>query len=166
MAKEITNDDLSKDPYLDRFEEDQNRTMVLFKPDKPLQQAELNEMQSMQNYALSNVAEAIFSDGDIQTGMEYILQGTTLTVKKGKIFLGGKMRNFNEQSIEITGRGTEYIGVKLVQKVITAEDDPTLLDQTSGVPSHFSEGADRLEETVVLGVNDDEASNIYQCQYE
>lgn len=164
MAKEITNDDLKKAPYLDRFEEDQNRTMVLFKPDKPLQQAELNEMQSMQNYALSNVAEAIFSDGDIQTGMEYILQGTTLTVKKGKVFLGGKMRNFNEQSIEITGRGTEYIGVKLVQKVITAEDDPTLLDQTSGVPSHFSEGADRLEETVVLGVNDDEASNIYRFE--
>ncbi len=164
MAKEITNADLAKSPYLDRFNPEQNRTRVLFRPDFPLQQAELNEMQSMQNYALSNVAEAIFSDGDIQTGMEYILQGTTLTVKKGKVFLGGKMRNFNEQSIEITGRGTEYIGVKLVQKVITAEDDPTLLDQTSGVPSHFSEGADRLEETVVLGVNDDEASNIYRFE--
>ena len=164
MAKEITNDDLKKAPYLDRFDPDKNRTRVLFRPDKYLQQAELNELQAMQDYALSNVAEAIFSDGDIQTGMEYILQGTTLTVKKGKVFLGGKMRNFNEQSIEITGRGTEYIGVKLVQKVITAEDDPTLLDQTSGVPSHFSEGADRLEETVVLGVNDDEASNIYRFE--
>jgi hypothetical protein len=164
LAKEITNDDLKKAPYLDRFDPNKNRTRVLFKPDKPLQQAELNELQAMQDYALSNVAESVFSDGDIQTGMEYILQGTTLTVKKGKVFLGGKMRNFNEQSIEITGRGTEYIGVKLVQKVITAEDDPTLLDQTSGVPSHFSEGADRLEETVVLGVNDDEASNIYRFE--
>lgn len=164
MAKEITNDDLKKAPYLDRFDPNKNRTRVLFKPDKPLQQAELNELQAMQDYALSNVAESVFSDGDIQTGMEYILQGTTLTVKKGKVFLGGKMRNFNEQSIEITGKGTEYIGVKLVQKVITAEDDPTLLDQTSGVPSHFSEGADRLEETVVLGVNDDEASNIYRFE--
>ncbi|AYJ73498.1 virulence-associated protein [Enterococcus phage EfV12-phi1] len=164
MAKEITNDDLKKAPYLDRFDPNKNRTRVLFKPDKPLQQAELNELQAMQDYALSNVAESVFSDGDIQTGMEYILQGTTLTVKKGKVFLGGKMRNFNEQSIEITGTGTEYIGVKLVQKVITAEDDPTLLDQTSGVPSHFSEGADRLEETVVLGVNDDEASNIYRFE--
>lgn len=164
MAKEITNDDLKKAPYLDRFDPNKNRTRVLFKPDKPLQQAELNEMQAMQDYALSNVAESVFSDGDIQTGMEYIIQGTTLTVKKGKVFLGGKMRNFNEQSIEITGTGTEYIGVKLVQKVITAEDDPTLLDQTSGVPSHFSEGADRLEETVVLGVNDDEASNIYRFE--
>lgn len=164
MAKEITNDDLKKAPYLDRFDPNKNRTRVLFKPDKPLQQAELNEMQAMQDYALSNVAESVFSDGDIQTGMEYIIQGTTLTVKKGKVFLGGKMRNFNEQSIEITGKGTEYIGVKLVQKVITAEDDPTLLDQTSGVPSHFSEGADRLEETVVLGVNDDEASNIYRFE--
>lgn len=164
MAKEITNADLAKSPYLDRFNPEQNRTRVLFRPDFPLQQAELNELQAMQDYALSNVAESVFSDGDIQTGMEFILQGTTLTVKKGKVFLGGKMRNFNEQSIEITGKGTEYIGVKLVQKVITAEDDPTLLDQTSGVPSHFSEGADRLEETVVLGVNDDEASNIYRFE--
>ncbi len=164
MAKEITNDDLKKAPYLDRFDPNKNRTRVLFRPDFPLQQSELNELQAMQDYALSNVAESVFSDGDIQTGMEFILQGTTLTVKKGKVFLGGKMRNFNEQSIKITGTGTEYIGVKLVQKVITAEDDPTLLDQTSGVPSHFSEGADRLEETVVLGVNDDEASNIYRFE--
>ena len=72
MAKEITNDDLKKAPYLDRFDPDKNRTRVLFRPDKYLQQAELNELQAMQDYALSNVAEAIFSDGDIQTGMEFI----------------------------------------------------------------------------------------------
>lgn len=161
MAKEITNEDLKRAPYLDRFNADQNRTRVLFKPDKYLQQAELNELQSMQDYALGNIAEAIFSDGDIQTGMEFVLQGKTLTVKKGKVFLGGKMRNFNEQTIEITGKGTEYIGVKIVQKVITAEDDPTLLDQTSGVPSHFSEGADRLEESIVLTLNDEVGATIY-----
>lgn len=164
MAKLITDDDLKKEPYLDRFDPNKNRTRVLFKPDKPLLQSELVELQSMQDYALANVAEAIFSDGDIQTGMEFILQDTTLTIKKGKVFLGGKMRNFNEQNIKITGKGTEHIGVKLVKKVITADDDKTLLDQTSGVPSHFSEGADRLEETVVLSLNDNEAANIYHFE--
>ena len=34
-------------PYLDRFEPSQNRTRVLFNPDRPLQQAELNELQSI-----------------------------------------------------------------------------------------------------------------------
>lgn len=161
MAKNITNDDLGKEPYNNRYYQGKRFSGLLFKPDKPLQQAELNELQSIIQGDLGNVAESIFSDGDIQTGMEYVLQDKKLTIKKGKVFLGGKMRNFDEQSIDITGEGTEYVGVKLVQKVITAEDDPSLLDQTSGVPSHFSEGADRLDEDVVLAVNDDSASNIY-----
>lgn len=162
MAKNINIEDLSKAPYLDRFKENQNRTRVLFNPDVPLQQAELNEMQSMQDYAIASIAESIFSDGNIQTGMDYVLVGNILTVKSGRVYLAGKMRNFNEQSITIKGVGTEYIGVKLVRKVITSEDDETLLDQTSGVPSAFSKGADRLEETVVLTVDDNEASNIYR----
>lgn len=161
MAKNITNDDLGKEPYNNRYYQGKRFSGLLFKPDKPLLQAELNELQSIIQGDLGNVAESIFSDGDIQTGMEYVLQDKKLTIKKGKVFLGGKMRNFDEQSIDITGEGTEYVGVKLVQKVITAEDDPSLLDQTSGVPSHFSEGADRLDEDVVLAVNDDSASNIY-----
>lgn len=163
MAKEITDlSELSKAPYLDRYNPKDARTRLLFNADRPLQQSELLEMQSMQVNALESVAESIFSSGDIQTGMGYILNGKTLTIDDGKVYIGGTVRNFNKQSIEITGTGTEYIGVKLKREIITSEDDPSLLDQTSGVPSHFSAGADRLKETVTLAVNDQEASEIYR----
>ena len=151
MAKEITDiADLGKTPYLDRYHQGKKYDKILFNPDVPLQASEMSEMQSIQENNLAMVAESVFSDGDIQTGMEYVLSGTTLTIQAGKVYLGGKMRNFTEQSIEITGKGDEYIGIKLKREVVTSEDDPDLLDQTSGVPSAFSKGADRLVETVTL----------------
>lgn len=162
MTKEINSpEELGKEPYLNRFYQGKKYDAILYNADRPLQNSELSEMQSIQENALSMVAESIFSDGDMQTGMEYVLNGNDLTVKSGKVYLSGKVRNFKEQTIKIKGTGTERIGITLKREIITSEDDPDLLDQTSGVPSHFSAGADRLRETVVLTL-DESAPTIYR----
>lgn len=156
--------DTSQPPYYDRFKPEDERTQVLFNPDRPLQQAELNELQSMSRYQLGQVAEAIFSDGNIQSGMEYIKKGNEITVHSGTVYLGGAMRRFKEQTITLVGKGKEDIGVKLQSRIVTAKEDPTLLDQTAGVESAFSEGADRLEEKVLLTLDDPESATIYHFE--
>lgn len=161
MATEITMDDIKRTPYLSRYNPEQNRTMVLFKPDKPLQQSELVESQQMMADGLAKLGDSFLGDGNLQSGMDFILNGKELTVKDGLVYLNGRVRNFKQQTITIKGVGKETIGVKLVRHVITANDDPTLLDQTSGVPSAFSEGADRLQETVVLTVDDNASAPVY-----
>ena len=57
----------SSTPYLDRFNPAKHHTRVLFNPDRPLQQSELNEMQSIQTYYLKNLGDSIFKDGDKQS---------------------------------------------------------------------------------------------------
>lgn len=160
----MANMDFSVAPYNDRFNPEKQRTKVLFRPDRPLQQAELNELQSIAEYNLKRLGDSIFADGAMQTGMAFTINKdeNTITVEDGLIYLEGKIRRFDKQSIEFHGEGIEKIGVKVEQRIIDHNEDPTLLDQTQGVDSHLAAGADRLEEKVVLTYNDDSTPTIYE----
>ncbi|AHZ10693.1 tail protein [Bacillus phage Megatron] len=158
-------------PYYDRFDATKNRTQVLFQGDKALQQSELNELQSIQNHYLGTLGDSIFKDGSIQDDMNFqFLRATAdpasaitgIKVRKGKLYLAGKIRTFEEQELKtFTGKGHEEIGVKLTSRIITAAMDPSLLDLTQDVENYLSEGADRLEEKVELTYNDPNATTIY-----
>lgn len=151
-------------PYNDRFNPNSNRTKVLFRPDRALQQAELNELQSIAEYNVRQLGDSLFEDGAMQTGMSFSIdsEAKTITVEDGSVYLAGRVRIFKKQTIPFNSSGNEKIGVKLEQKIIDYNMDPTLLDQTQGVDSYLSPGADRLEETVVLTNNDDSAPTIYE----
>jgi hypothetical protein len=155
---------LNQAPYNDRFDPDKQRNKVLFRPDRPLQQAELNELQSIAEHNLRRLGDSIFSDGAMQTGMSFSVDEAagTITVENGLVYLAGKVRQFKKQTIPFTGTGNEKIGVKLDQVIVTSNEDPNLLDQTQGVDSYLSPGADRLEERVVLTNNDSSAPTIYE----
>ncbi|QDK04952.2 virulence-associated protein [Listeria phage LP-066] len=153
----------SSAPYHNRFNALNDWTLALFQPDRPLQQSELNEMQSILHYYLKSVGDAVFSDGNMQTGMEFVLDNSgNLTVGDGQVYVEGKVRNFKKQTIKLNKIGREFVGVKVEQSIITADQDSSLLDQTAGVPSAFSKGADRLKETVVLTLDDPQSATIYQ----
>lgn len=151
-------------PYHDRFDQNKNRNKVLFRPDRPLQQSELNELQSIAEHNLRRLGDSIFSDGAMQAGMSFSVddEANTITVEDGLVYLAGKIRPFKKQSIAFTGVGVQRIGVKLVQTIVDHITDPTLLDQTQGVASYLSEGADRLVETIELTLNDDSAPTVYE----
>jgi len=170
MAQEIFKDK----PYYDRFNPTQNRTQVLFQGDRALQQSELNELQSIQSHYLGALGDSIFKDGNIQDDMnfQFLRTGSDpadqtapikgLRVRSGRLYLSGKIRPFEMQETDkFTGKGHEEIGVKLVSRIITSSMDQSLLDLTQDVANYASEGADRLEEKVVLTYNDTEATTIY-----
>lgn len=154
----------NQSPYNDRFDPAKNRNKVLFRPDRPLQQSELNELQSVAEYNLQKLGDAIFTDGAIQAGMSFSINASTkeITLEDGLVYLAGKVHTFKKQSITFNSTGSERIGVKLVQRVIDHNEDPTLLDPTQGVASYLSEGADRLEETVQLTYNDASSPTLYE----
>lgn len=155
---------LGQSPYNDRFDPKKNRTKVLFQPDRPLQNSELIELQSIAEYNTQQLGDSIFEDGALQNGMSFSIDSEkkTITVEDGEVYLAGKVRNFDKQTIPFSGVGNEKIGVKLQQRIIDYNEDPSLLDPTQGVPSYNSPGADRLEETVILTNNDEEAPTIYE----
>lgn len=159
--------DLSKKPYGSRFNPDDEYILHLFVPDRPVQAAELTELQERIDHDMSNLGGSLFRDGNTQSGMSYILYpgdddvSERIEISDGYVYLGGKIRKFNRQSIPFNSTGEFKVQVKLVQEVITENEDKNLLDNTLGVPSYLSAGAHRLKETVTLTSDDVEGSDIY-----
>lgn len=80
------------------------------------------------------------------------------TVTEGRVYLNGAVRLFDQQDFSIKGVGKEEIGLRLNEDVITAQDDPSLLDDTPNAVTRGEAGADRLHYSVVLTYNDASAT--------
>ena len=161
-AEIINQLDQKGDPYFNRFDSTQDRTALLFIYDRQLQNAELNELQAIQSYYLGALGNIVAKDGDMQQGMGYVQDGNNITVKDGLVYLAGKVRNFKQQTVSITGKGREAVGVRLVQSKVTYNDDSSLLGIAPDQLSTNKPGADRLVETVELVANDGASAPIYQ----
>ena len=79
------------------------------------------------------------------------------TVKSGRVYLNGAVRLFDQQDFSIKGVGREEIGLRVNEDVVTAQDDPSLLDDTPNAVTRGEAGADRLHYGVVLTYNDSSA---------
>ena len=101
------------------------------------------------------------ADANISTGEE---RNQIMRVLGGYIYLGGQVRVFEQQDLNITGVGAETLGVYLNEDIITADDDPSLTDNTTGAVSQWDKGADRLHYSVTLAYNDSNATTIYELQ--
>lgn len=154
--------DQSKAPYYSRIiDEDYNG--LLYRPGMMLQAAELNEVQLIQKNQLKKLADTLLKDGDIKSGAQIIIRDNkkSVLVTSGEIYYEGLIRNFKEQEIEVKGLGTERIGVKIEESIVTANDDKKLLSPSAGFENFGRPGADRFKQTLKLAVNDDEATTIY-----
>ena len=92
-------------PYYDRFNADKNYTKILFNPDRPLQNSELNELQSTIDYYMQTMGDAILKDGDIISGLDFDIttnsdKTRTINVQSGLLYVSGRCDN-------ITGVGSQ-----------------------------------------------------------
>lgn len=163
--------DLRNAPYSFREDfNDKDYSMVLFKPGDFVQSSELNDLQDQSFQKLKRVADSIFKDGDISTGCQIIIEDIKDSLKKkititdGKIYLNGYPRTFKRQTIEITGEGSEAIGVRLKQEIVDYTTDETLKSPAAGYEQYGIPSANRLKETLELRANDDAATTIYLIQ--
>lgn len=135
-------------PYYDRFESQpltKNWDKVLFIPGKVAQAAELNEIQSILNYKLFQMGEAIWNEGDIISGCGYSIDGTSVTVDGGLLFIQGAVRQIpgTTTPITISGVGEEYIGVAAIDVTVTENEDSDLRDPAVGQSNYDKSGAHR-----------------------
>lgn len=163
--------DLSGKPYYDRGAESVNKsyTKLAFNPDVPLQQSELNELQTLIDYHLKTQGDALFSDGDLVSGFDFDITETPEGLKQikfheGMIYLEGKVRPFFGGTVTINGVGDETINARVEASIVTHVEDPTLLDPTIGAPSESSKGADRVKEVVVLSANDHDNTKVFDFE--
>ena len=148
--------DTTQSPYYDTFNKDDNYTKVLFNPDRPLQQRELNELQSILNQKIHALGDSLFKEGDIMSGLDFSLTkntsaGTiTVSLKPGFIYLNSEARWTTGGNVTIPATGRSYINAYIDESIVTSTQDTKLNDPTLGVPSSSAKGADRLQAEVVF----------------
>lgn len=147
--------------YYNLYDSTKGYTELLFRAGKVLQSKELNEMQSMLKNQIKNVGDTILTNGDIIEGCQLVIDGTNVTITKGRIYLNGNVHSISDTNLTITGVGTEIIGVLLKSEVITPDDDDSLREVASGYDNYNQDGAYRLKEYVEITLNDTNASILY-----
>lgn len=161
-------------PYYDNFNEEKNYSALLFRPGLILQNAELNELQSMLSARIKRIGDTILTNGDIIEGCQLIVQNVSeqsiakkCTITAGRIYIGGDVFNTQQAELTLTGVGIEKIGVKIVREVITELEDPDLLDPSAGLGNYMQSGSHRLKtgvEFVIDTGEDDSVSTVFTLE--
>lgn len=142
--------------YYNRFDAQWNYEDILFRP-AGLQSAELNEIQALQANRLKQVADALFSDGDVIRGTPPAINATTgVTIcPSSVVYINGIMRNVPTRTFTIPITGPVLIGVYLLSAVVEEDDtgvgEPDLRDPAVGTRNYQEPGAARLRETPTWG---------------
>jgi hypothetical protein len=144
---------MSLQDYYNRFDPAKKYTKTLFLAGRIMQSAEANEIQEYANYALKNIGDAIFKDGDVIRGCTCVIDNQTgaVTVEAGKIYLNGVVRDIHQGNFEIPTEGSVKIGVYFKEITVTELDDPGLRDPAVGTRGFNEPGAGRLKYQLVWG---------------
>jgi hypothetical protein len=139
--------------YYNRFDPAKKYTKTLFLAGRIGQSAEMNEIQEYANYALKNIGDAIFKDGDVIRGCTCVIDNQTgaVTVEAGKIYLNGAVRDVHQGNFEIPTDVSVKIGVYFKEITVTHLEDPELKDPAVGTRGFNEPGAARLQYQLAWG---------------
>lgn len=136
-----------------RFDAAKNYDGILFRKDKVIQSAELNEMQSMSQARLRGITDALFKDGDISRDARIIVNpdtGVTMC-ESGAVYLSGAMRGVAAATITIPVVGIVHVGLYMASVIVSEVEDPELLNPAAGTRGYQSPGALREQIIPVWG---------------
>jgi hypothetical protein len=139
--------------YYNRFDSTKKYTKTLFLAGRGMQSAELNEIQEYANYALKNIGDAIFKDGDVIRGCTCVIDNQTgaVTVEAGQVYLNGAVREVPQGNFVIPVEVSVKVGVYFKEITVTALEDPALRDPAVGTRNYNELGAGRLKYQLVWG---------------
>jgi hypothetical protein len=144
---------MSSQDYYNRFDPAKKYTKTLFLAGRIMQSAEANEIQEYASYALKNIGDALFSDGNVVKGCTCVIDTLTgaVTVEAGKVYLNGAIRDVHQGNFTIPTVGSVKIGVYFKEKTITSLEDPELKDPAVGTRGFNEPGANRLQYQLTWG---------------
>lgn len=133
--------------YYNRFDESKHYEEHLFVAGRYLQSAELNEIQHSSASRIKGIADALYKDGDIIRDAAVVVNETTgvTQCQSGAVYIRGMIRGIPPATLTIPVVGAVAIGIRLIETVITINEDPTLRDPAAGSRSYQQPGADRLK---------------------
>lgn len=145
------------DGYYNRFDANKKHERILYRDGKTLQGQELNEAQDIAISRLKSISDALFKDGDVIRDAQIAVDAKTGEVQAGSgaVYLNGAVRGLSPATFVIPREGTVSVGVRLVKKIISPLEDPTLYNPATGQPGEGEEGAWREAVDALWGFDGD-----------
>jgi hypothetical protein len=130
---------------------------LLFRPERGIQSAELNELQSLSAARLRGIADVLFKEGDIIKGCQCILEAGSgaATLEAGVLYVAGCVRGIGPGQLAVPITGTVTVGAYLQTDTITELQDPGLYNPAAGTRGYEQAGAARERILLVWGVAGD-----------
>lgn len=143
--------------YFNRFDATKQYERHLFIAGRGLQSAELNEIQEHAASRLRGVADVLFRDGDVVRDAQVVVDPITGAVQcqSGAIYITGAVRGVPTGAFTIPVVGEVALGVRVIEEVVTALQDPDLRDPATGTRNYDQPGAERLRAATAWGWDGD-----------
>lgn len=130
---------------------------LLFRPDRILQSAEVNEVQSAFNWRLRGITDVLFRDGDLvrDAGIIVALPSGATTCQSGAIYIDGAVRGVPQAALVVPVVGNVNVGLYLTRHTVTELEDPSLLNPAAGTRGYMLPGSARERVQLQWGVEGD-----------
>ncbi|MBJ7309221.1 DUF4815 domain-containing protein [Rugamonas sp. CCM 8940] len=153
--------------YYNRFNAADNHEQIMFRADRVLQSAELNEIQSAAMARLQGVSDALFKDGDIIRDARVRINPDTgaSVCEAGAIYIRGAVRGLAARELKVATVGSATIGVYLKDSVVTELEVAELRNPAAGTRGYQEPGAARQKTLAVWGVAGDGQSGEFYPVY-
>lgn len=150
--------DYSNNPlYTDRALDNPQWSKVLF-GSRPLQASELIEIQTIQQKSLHRSLSTLYKNGSVIKGLNPVIKdmGDNLEVyvTPGLFYIEGFSVQVEGRTFVISKEGLQSFYIKLEERIITEDDDPTLRDTNTGGELYGVAGAARLLWLATVELND------------
>lgn len=133
---------------------------VLFQAGKPLQSAELNDMQQQAIVQTRTLANTLYQNGFVPEGRERVISihpdknTFQLNIAACSVYVDGYFYHMAPTTLSLAASKDTTLGVYLSFQVIDATADPTLVDPATGRANAGQQGAKRLQAICVWGFDD------------
>lgn len=133
--------------YYQTFDEKKQFERIMYRDGYVLQGRELNDAQEISATRLKNIADAVFSDGDLVRDAQISVNEKTgeVQAQSGAVYLNGAVRTVSAASFVIPNTGTIAVGVRLKSTFVSENEDPSLRNPAQGCDGEGEPGAWRLK---------------------
>jgi len=135
--------------YPDRYTRSKGWAKVLPRKGRPIQAAELTEIQSLVQDNLKQGFDTLFRSGTPIKGLRVTvasrdITSVTVSVSSGQIYIEGLILDVQGTNLTIPIDNIYDISVSVTESIITEDDDPSLRDPIRGAFVLGTPGASRL----------------------
>ena len=133
---------MTTDVY-NRHDDNKRYDRHLFRADRVLQSAELNEVQSNVFARLKSVGDVLFREGGIVRGAIIKVDSATgqTLCESGAVYLDGAVRGVPPATITVPTVGVVQVGIYMTRVTVSEMEDPDLLNPAVGTRGYREPGA-------------------------